>query len=252
VTLSPNEIVALLGAVGFTAGFVDAIAGGGGLLTVPALLVAGLPPHTTLATNKAQAVWGAASSAVAFWRRDGVDKSRAPFAFALGFLGSLLGAFLVTLARPEPLRPVVLVLLLAAAVIVVLPRERIRAVKFARPAIAYACAAFALGTYDGFFGPGVGSMLIVANVMIYGDSLTFASGNAKVVNFGSNLAALLLFLVRGAIVWKIALVMAACNALGAAVGARLALKRGDKLVRVVVLVVVFALVVKVALSLTST
>ena len=101
-----------------------------------------------------------------------------------------------------------------------------------------------LGAYDGFFGPGTGSMLILAFVLVFGDSLTRASGNAKVVNLASNLAAFLLFARRGTILWTIALPMAAANAIGAAVGARLALRRGDRLVRWVVLVVVLAVVVK--------
>jgi len=108
---------------------------------------------------------------------------------------------------------------------------------------------FVLGFYDGFFGPGVGSMLIVVFVMLFGDTLTRASGNAKVVNLASNLAALLLFASRGAVLWKIALPMAAANATGAFVGARLAVKRGDRFVRVVVLIVVAALVLKIGLDL---
>jgi len=106
-----------------------------------------------------------------------------------------------------------------------------------------------LGAYDGFFGPGTGSMLIIAFALVLGDSLTRASGNAKVVNLASNLAAFILFARRGTIVWPIALPMAGANALGAIVGARLALRRGDRLVRWVVLVVVVAVVVKLSLDL---
>src|SRR5690606_8430774 len=109
--------------------------------------------------------------------------------------------------------------------------------------------AFGLGFYDGFFGPGVGSMLIVAFVLLFGDSLTRASGNAKVVNLASNLAALTLFAATGTVAWRIALPMAAANAAGAFMGARLAVRRGDRFVRFVVLVVVSALVVKMAYDL---
>lgn len=240
-----NGVVALLGMAAFAAGLVDAIAGGGGLLTVPSLLAAGLPPQIALATNKGQASFGAVSSFTSFWARGGIDKNRAPLAFACGFIGSLVGARVLLLIRPEPLRPVVLVLLLVAAGIVSYPRKP---QAHARP---WAMAAlgpitFALGFYDGFFGPGVGSMLIVAFVLVFGDSLTRASGNAKVTNLASNLAALALFASRGAVVWKIALPMAAANAAGAFVGARLAVKRGDRFVRMVVLVVVTALVSKMA------
>jgi uncharacterized membrane protein YfcA len=105
-------------------------------------------------------------------------------------------------------------------------------------------ASLVLGAYDGFFGPGVGTMLIVAFVLLYGDTLTRASGNAKVVNLASNLAAFALFALRGNILWLVALPMAAANAVGAWAGAHVAIRRGDKFIRGVVLAVVAALAVK--------
>ena len=153
--------------------------------------------------------------------------------------------------RPEPLRPVVIALLIVATVVMLASRGnrwRHRARGSPKPGagrtIALAAIALVLGAYDGFFGPGTGSMLILSFVIVFGDSLTRASGNAKVVNLASNLAAFLLFAQRGTIQWKIALPMAAANAIGAAVGARLALRRGDRLVRWVVLAMVIAVVVK--------
>ncbi len=240
--------VVVLAAVAFAAGVVDSIAGGGGLLTVPALLATGLPPQLVLATNKGQASFGAISSFLSFWSKDGIDRHRAFRGFVFGFLGSLVGARVLLLVRPEPLKPIILVLLLAAAGFVAYPRKvtphpRSWAMQALAP------IAFVLGFYDGFFGPGVGSMLIVAFVLVFGDSLTRASGNAKVVNLASNLAALLLFSVKGAVMWRIALPMAAANATGAFVGARLAVKRGDGFVRVIVLLVVTLLVLKMAYDL---
>ncbi len=243
-SLAPTTI-AILALAAFAAGFVDAVAGGGGLLTLPALLAAGLPPHAALATNKGQAVFGAVSSAVGFWRRDGVDRSRAPISFAFGLVGSFLGAAAVLAVPPGPLKPIVLVLLLLAAVVVSWPR-RSRATT--APATRWLAAPIgvALGFYDGFFGPGTGSLLIVAFVVVFGDPLVRASGNAKITNLASNVAAVSLFAWRGEVMWRVALPMAAANALGATLGARTALRGGDRLVRVVVLAVVAALVVKVA------
>ena len=106
-----------------------------------------------------------------------------------------------------------------------------------------------IGAYDGFFGPGTGSMLVVAFAVVFGDTLTRASGNAKIVNLASNLAAMLLFASRGVIVWRVALPMAAANAVGAAIGAHLAVRNGDRLVRVVVLIVVASVCVKLATQL---
>ncbi len=239
-------VIALLALSAFAAGLVDAIAGGGGLVTVPVLLAAGLPVPVALATNKGQASFGAVSSFFSFWTRDGIDRRRAPLAFVCGFVGSLAGARVLLLVRPEPLKPVVLVLLLVAAGIVAYPRKPTSGQAKPWAMLALGPLALALGFYDGFFGPGVGSMLIVAFVLVFGDTLTRASGNAKVVNLASNLAALLLFSLKGAVLWRIAAPMAAANALGAFVGARLAVKRGDKLVRVVVLGVVTVLVLKMA------
>lgn len=242
-------IVALLALASFIAGLVDAIAGGGGLITVPALLAAGLPPHVALATNKGQSTFGAVSSFVSFWRKGGIDRDRAPIGFLFGLLGSFAGARVVLFVRPEPLKPVILVLLLAAAMIVSWPRKPTHGEPHSWAKLALAPVAFALGFYDGFFGPGVGSMLIVAFVLLFGDALTRASGNAKVVNLASNLAALTLFAAKGAVAWEIALPMAAANAGGAFLGARLALRRGDRFVRVFVLGVVTILVLKMAYDL---
>jgi uncharacterized protein len=246
-------LLVLLVSTAFVAGLVDAIAGGGGLFTVPALLAVGLPPGLALATNKGQAAPGALASFVTFFRRGGIDRQRAPLGFALGFVGSLLGARLLLGMRPEPLRPIIALLLLFALAFMLL-RSRIRARKtpLARPKLTLALIAFMLGTYDGFFGPGTGSLLIVFFVTLFGDSPLFASGNAKVVNLGSNLAAFLLFAWRGAICWQLALPMAAANVAGARLGAHLALRRGDRFVQVMVTVVVLAVVFKLSFDMLRT
>jgi hypothetical protein len=247
-------LTAVAWAAGFLAGLVDAIAGGGGLITLPVMLGLGLPPHLALATNKGQSVFGTFASCATFWRRDGIDKGRAPIAFVAGLLGSTAGALTVLTVRPEPLRPLVLVLLIGA-VAVVLGRPyiqshlRIAAVSERAIPLAVAIIGFALGGYDGFFGPGTGSMLIIAFAVVLGDSLTRASGNAKVVNLASNVAAIVVFSFRGAVQWRIALPMAVANIAGATVGTRLVLQKGDRFVRAVILIVVSAAVLKVSLDL---
>jgi hypothetical protein len=244
---APSHLAfALLVFAGFAAGFVNSIAGGGGLVTLPALLAAGLPPHLALATNKGQALFGAVSSAAGYARRGIIDRARAPLAFALGFAGAILGAIAQLALRPAVLRPLVIVLLVASAGIVAWPQRMKTHEPLARAALWAAVVALVLGAYDGFFGPGVGTMLIVAFVLIHGDTLTRASGNAKVVNLASNLSAFALFAWRGNIVWAIALPMAAANFAGSWVGAHVAIRGGDRFIRVVVLVVVAALVAKLA------
>ncbi|HVV48060.1 MAG TPA: TSUP family transporter [Polyangia bacterium] len=249
--LSP-ALLALLVAASFGAGLVDAIAGGGGLVSLPALLAAGLPPQLALGTNKGQAVFGAATSAASYWRRRSLDRERAPWGFAAGFAGALVGARSVLAVPVAPLRAIVMVLLLVAAAVVLVRRNVVPRPHTLSPAAARAALvgiAFGLGAYDGFFGPGTGSMLVVAFATVFGDSLTRASGNAKLVNLGSNLAAFTTFAARGTILWRVALPMAAANALGAATGAHLAVRNGDRLVRGVVLLVVLAVVVKLAVDL---
>ncbi len=232
---------------GFAAGVVDSIAGGGGLITLPALLALGLPPHVALGTNKGQAVFGAAASFGTFWRRGGVDRDRAPVSFGTALVGSFAGAALVLAVPPEPLKPLLLVLLgVAGAVVALRGRVKSHPRALTHPSRAAATVGLALGAYDGFFGPGVGSLLIVAFVLVFGDTMTRASGNAKVNNLASNVAAVALFAWRGTILWPVAVPMALANAAGAALGARLALRHGDRFVRWVVLLVVGALIVKVA------
>jgi uncharacterized membrane protein YfcA len=246
VTLPPLAIAILCGAAA-CAGFVDAIAGGGGLVTVPALMSFIPSPHLALGTNKGQALFGAISSAASFWRGKGVDRERVPLAFACGGAGAVLGAFIQLKIRPEPLKPIALVLLVAAALLVLvrpLVVKNAEAHDVTAPNAKLAAIALAIGCYDGFFGPGTGSLLIVAFVTIHGDTMTRASGNAKVVNLASNVTSFVVFAIKGTILWSIALPMAVANAIGAAVGARVAMKRGDGFVRVVVLAVVVALVVK--------
>jgi uncharacterized protein len=244
--------IAMLFAASLLAGTVDAIAGGGGLITVPALLAVGLPAHLALGTNKGQSVFGSFAALVRFWRGGVIDRNRARLTFPLGFVGSLLGAALVLLIRPDVLRPIILVLLVAVALFLTFRRPP--AVKkeagAPRARVAYAAgAALMIGAYDGFFGPGTGTFLIVAFVALLGDNLSHASGNAKVVNFASNLAAVLLFSYRGVVVWELALPMALGQFCGGLLGAHLAIRKGDVLVRRVVLGVVAALSLKLAYDL---
>lgn len=239
--------LALLFGVALAAGTVDAIAGGGGLLMLPALLAAGLPPHLALGTNKGGGVFGAAASLWRYSRAGLVDGPRARAGFPLAFCGSLLGAAVALRLSPAVLRPVVLVLLVAVAILLALRPSQLQP-RAARPPrhdlILAGVVAFVLGGYDGFFGPGTGTFLIVAFVMLFGLTMARASADAKAVNFASNLAAALLFSLRGAVLWRAAIPMAAGQLCGGFLGAHLAVRGGDRLVRATVLVVVLALVLK--------
>lgn len=240
--------IALLCAASLTAGVVDAIAGGGGLITLPAVLATGLPPHLALGTNKGQSVFGSFASMVRYARAGMLRGQLAAVTFPLGLMGSFLGAGLVLLMRPEVLKPVVLTLLVAVAAFLAFrrgppPAERPEPPR-RRLLTLGAVIALLIGTYDGFFGPGTGTFLIIAFSGLLGHSLTKASADAKVVNFASNLAAVSLFAYRGVVLWHVALPMAVAQFTGGWIGAHLAVRGGDKLVRRVVLLVVVALALK--------
>jgi uncharacterized protein len=247
VTL-PLSTILLLSLASLLAGVVDAIAGGGGLLTVPALLAAGLPADLALGTNKGQAVFGSGAALLRFARAGLVDGRMARVTFPAGLLGSLAGAALVLLVPPTVLRPVVLLLLVVVAVVLALrpaaPVPHAGATARARPLRVAAAIAAVVGAYDGFFGPGTGTFLIFGFVVFLGLRMQEASADAKVVNFASNLAAMLLFATRGLVIWSVALPMAAGQFAGATLGAHLAVRGGDRLVRWAVLAVVAALAVK--------
>jgi uncharacterized membrane protein YfcA len=242
--------IVALALAALAAGTVDAIAGGGGLLTVPALLWAGLPPHLAIATNKGQSVFGSGAALLTFARAGRVDGARARVTFPLGVAGALAGAGLLLAVPPAALRPLVLLLLVVAALFVGARRRPPAVPGPPRGGRGLAgLVALVIGAYDGFFGPGTGTFLIVAFVALLGDGLTRASASAKVVNFASNLAALCLFAARGVVVWQVALPMAAGQLMGGWLGAHLTLRRGDALVRWVAVVVSLLLAAKLALDL---
>ena len=241
-------VIAVLSVTALIAGTVDAIAGGGGLITLPALLTAGLPPHLALGTNKGQSVWGSGAAMVEFFRAGRIDTRQAAFTFPLGLCGSLLGAQLVLLVDKAALRPIVIAMLIGAAVLLLVRKPSRTDDAPARRWIAPALA-LSIGAYDGFFGPGTGTFLIVGFVALCGRSLLHASADAKVVNFASNFAAVIVLGYHGYIHWEIALPMAGGQLLGGMLGAHFAMRGGDRVVRILVLVVSGALVLKLLVDL---
>ncbi len=240
-------VLAALAVAGATAGFVDAIAGGGGMITLPALLVAGLPPHLALGTNKGQSFWGSGSALVRYARSPLLDRRRALVGIAPALLGSVCGVALVALVPPRVLTPLVMGLLLAVAVFLLVrrPPAQPRPHVARGPALAVAVA-FVLAAYDGFFGPGTGTFLIVAYAGLWGDPFDAASANAKLVNFCSNVGAMVTFAAKGFIVWPMALAMGAGQVVGAWAGAHVAIRRGHAFVRTVVVLVSVAGVLRLA------
>ena len=234
-----------LGGVGLVAGFVDAIAGGGGLLTLPALLLAGVPARYSLGTNKGQSIFGTATALRKYWHSPLLDRQRAVQSFVPALAGAALGTMLVLRVPPARLEPLIMALLAVAAVLVIVQRPSSKALMTRhRPGWMAAGVGFALAFYDGFFGPGTGTFLILAYTYIWHDPLDSASANAKVVNFASNLASMVSFAWQKMILWPYALPMVAGQIVGGWLGAHLTIRAGRTLVRYAVVAVCAALIVR--------
>ena len=236
----------LLFAAGLAGGCVDAIAGGGGLITVPALLAVGVPPHATLGTNKLQSACG---TTIALWRYAKAGMASTPslwLAVVIATLASIGGTYAVSVIDPNILRRVIPWLLAAVAIYTAGNRRfGIHAGKsrlsFAAFAVLLGCA---LGFYDGFFGPGTGSFWILALVVLLGLDLRNATGYAKATNLASNLGSLAVFLTMGSVHLAAAGVMIAGQIVGARLGSGLVIRNGARLIRPVFLAVVFAMTLK--------
>jgi uncharacterized membrane protein YfcA len=241
-------------AASFFAGFIDSIAGGGGLIQLPALLI-GLPKSETaevLGTNKLSSIFGT-STAAALYRKQIKPDPKVLLAMGLpALLGSAGGAMLASKIPTSSMRPMVLVLLIVVAVYTWFKPdlgkfENLRHLPKRRVQIA-ALAGVIIGFYDGIFGPGTGSFLMLILVASLGYAFITASAIAKVVNVATNVGAILVFGINGHVIWQIGIIMGVANISGAVIGARLAIKGGSTLVRKVFLIVTVALIVKVGIA----
>ncbi|HRA75088.1 MAG TPA: TSUP family transporter [Propionicimonas sp.] len=244
----------LLGAA-FLAGLVDAVVGGGGLIQLPALLVAfpEAAPMQLLATNKLSSIAGTFTSSLTYYRRVKPDLRTALPLAAAAFGGSLAGALVASHIPRSAFDPVVLVALVVVGGIVVARPDLGLTSRLRRQGRRhYASAAVlgaAVGFYDGALGPGTGTFLVFGLVGWLGYGFLEASAKARIANLATNLAALVVFVPQGAVLWRVGLGMAAANVLGGYLGSRVALARGARFIRVVLLVVAAALALKIALSL---
>lgn len=248
--LAPS-VLALLALAAVTAGFVDAVVGGGGLVQLPALLLAlpGATPVQVLATNKIAAVCGTAASSATYYRRIRPDPRTFVPLMLLALAGAFTGALAASRIPREAFEPIVLVaLVLVGGYVVLRPRlgEGTELRFSGRRHLAAAMAVgFVIGLYDGILGPGTGSFFVFALVGLLGYDFLQASAKARLANLATNLGALLLFVPSGAVLWDVGLLMGACNLLGGYLGARTAVARGARFVRVFFILVVSAFVVRI-------
>lgn len=246
----PTPLV-LLALAALAAGFVDAVVGGGGLIQLPALVL-GLPgaaPVQVLATNKLGSICGTSVSSLTYYRR--VRPHAGTFVPLMGFafVGSFGGALVASHIPKDAFQPIVLVVLVAVGAYVLLRPElgsttRLRFSGHRHTAAAMG-AGLVVGAYDGALGPGTGSFFVFTLVGLLGYAFLEASAKARMANWATNLAALCVFAPQDAVLWRVGLVMGAANLVGGYVGARVAVSRGARFVRVFFIVVVSAFVVRI-------
>ncbi|MEH6824281.1 MAG: TSUP family transporter [Motiliproteus sp.] len=244
------ELLALLFVVGLLAGFIDAIAGGGGLIALPALLFVGLSPAQALATNKLQGTFGTFSASLYFIRRGLVDLRSIGTMVLCTFVGAALGTLLVQQIDPGFLTAVIPALLILIALYFWFsPQVGEEDVQQRLGPLSFALSVgFGVGFYDGFFGPGTGSFFAIAFVGLLGFGLTKATAHTKVLNLTSNIASLLFFILGGQVVWSLGLVMAVGQLIGARLGATLVVLKGSKLIRPLVVTLCILMSLKLLLA----
>lgn len=238
----------------FLAGVIDAIVGGGGLISLPAYMAAGLPPHLATGTNKCSSTFGTLLSTVRFMKNKKIHYIAALTSAGAALVGSPLGATLNMILDERYLSYTLLVLLPIIAVFLICKKDfgdqegRVEENKV-RMIVLSLLSGFLIGMYDGFFGPGTGTFLILVYTGVIGFDLVTASGNAKVVNLASNVAAFVTFALNGKILWSIGIPAALFGIAGNWVGAGLAIKGGKKLIRPMFMVVLLLLMIKIGYDL---
>ena len=233
---------------GFVASAVDAIAGGGGLINLPAILAAGVPPHFALGTNKFASSFGAFTSAYTFTRLGKVFIPLMKFTIPCTLVGSVIGVITALKIDQGFLQIIILVLIFATAIYTIIKKDFGNEDKFTgltRKNIIQGCIlAFSLGFYDGFFGPGTGSFLIFLFIKIYGFDFTIAAGNSKVLNFVSNITSLVMFAINGKIYYMLGIPIGLAMIVGARVGSKIAIKNGTKVIKPIFVTIALVLTVK--------
>jgi uncharacterized membrane protein YfcA len=251
VTDPTTTVLVLLGLAAVSAGFVDAVVGGGGLVQLPALLL-GLPhaaPTQILATNKLASICGTSVSAATYYRRIKPDPRTFLPMMVVAFAGAFTGAAVAGHIPRDAFEPIVLVALVVVGGYVLFKPTlgMATALRWSghRHLAAALAVGFVIGFYDGALGPGTGSFLVFSLVGLLGYSFLEASAKARLANWATNLGALALFVPQGAVLWKVGLVMGGCNLVGGYLGARVAVSRGARFVRVFFILVVSAFIVRI-------
>jgi uncharacterized membrane protein YfcA len=239
------EILALLFTAAVAAGFIDAIAGGGGLITIPALLAVGVPPVAAIATNKVQGSCGTAAATWTYWRKGRIDFVLLKWPLIATVVGAVFGAVAVTFVDTAWLMVLLPVLLAGIAIYFLIgPKANDEDVHARLTPFAFGAVAGGIGLYDGFFGPGSGSFFALALVTLLGMGLTRATAHAKALNLASNAISVVVFAVGGHVLWAVGLTMAVGQILGGWLGSHTAMRFGPRLIRPLLVVICLGMVAK--------
>ncbi|EHJ08830.1 TSUP family transporter [Staphylococcus simiae] len=240
-------IILIIIVFGFIAAFIDSVVGGGGLISTPALLAIGLPPSVALGTNKLASSFGSFTSALRFIRSGKVDLKVVSKLFIFVFLASSLGAFVATIIPSQVLKPLIIIALTSVFIFTILKKDWGSVRTFTHftiaKAIIFAALFVVIGFYDGFVGGGTGSFMLFV-LLLFGFDFLSAAGNAKVLNFASNLGALVLFMTLGQVNYVYGFIMAASMIVGSYVGAQFAIKQGVGYIKVLFIVITAILILK--------
>lgn len=241
-------IIIILCIVGFAAAFLDSIAGGGGILTVPALMAAGLPPHLTLGTNKFSATNASFTSTLTFLKSKKIHLPLIKYILPFSFFGAVLGVNTVLKINEKYLQVIILILLVFVALNTLFNKNVGTENKFqgltTKTIIIGCIVGFSIGFYDGFFGPGTGSILLYAFIRIFKFDFTIGTANARILNFTSNVTSLVLFAYYGRIVYAVGIPMALSMIFGAYLGTKTAIKHGGKIIKPIFVTMSLGIVVK--------
>lgn len=249
MTLTPQTFLIVCPFL-FLAGLVDAIGGGGGLISLPAYLIAGLPVHQAIATNKLSSACGTTLATARFIRNRLVDFRLAVPSVLAAVMGSSIGAHL-SMATDEKIMRYILFIILPVSALIVLNRKLFHdteddTVHLNRRTVLTAIgSAFTIGIYDGFYGPGTGTFLIIAFTVLARMSIQTANAQAKVINLTTNITSLVIFLINGQVLIPLGLAAAVCNMAGGYLGAGLVMTKGSKIVKPIILFVLGLLLIKI-------
>jgi uncharacterized membrane protein YfcA len=240
--------ILIIGPLVFLAGFIDSIAGGGGLISLPAYTMAGIPMHQALGSNKFSSSFGAIMATFEYVRKNRYMQKLALVSALTALIGSFIGARLTLLVADIYLKKILIGVLPLMAVFL-LTRKRQVDIKELHVSLKLGILiAFIIGMYDGFLGPGTGALLIFCYVTFMHVDYTHASGTAKVVNLASNLSAMIVFILSGNVLFNLAIPAAICSIAGSFLGSRLAIKNGAKIIRPVLIGVLGLLMIKLVLD----